>query len=374
MVQCLLFASLDLRKEIMMFLAKIKPFFLLLLLFSLISRTSLAQDEEDPIRRIDNVLRIAADDNRFSGSILIARDGEILLNAGYGYAVREWDVPNTSDSVFYIGSITKQFTAMGILSLQEDGLLSVEDSICDYLEDCTEAWQDITIHQLLNHTSGIKEYTSMAAFNEQMTRFSRPENLVDWFIEEPLDFVPGEAWSYSNSGYHLLGLIIANVSEISYPRFLNETFFEPLGMAHTGYGSNTRIIENLADGYAGSSIRAAYIDYSIPYSAGGLYSTVGDLYLWNQALHNGEIVSQETWDAMLEAAYPMGFGNTNYAYGLIMDSNADYPYIGHGGSIPGYSSFLAHLPEQNMDIVILENIESNPTDYVQIFANVIVGD
>jgi CubicO group peptidase (beta-lactamase class C family) len=294
MIQCLFFASLELRKEIMMFLAKIRPFFLLLLLASLIISPSAAQDEEDPISRIDNVLRTAAEDNRFSGSILIARDGEILLSEGYGYAVREWDVPNTSDSVFYIGSITKQFTAMAILSLQERGLLSIEDSICDYLDECAEAWQDITIHQLLNHTSGIKEYTSMAAFNEQMTRFSRPENLIDWFIDEPLDFAPGEAWSYSNSGYHLLGLVIANVSEISYQRYLSENFFVPLGMEHTGYGSNTRIIENMADGYAGTSIRAAYIDYSIPYSAGGLYSTVSDLYLWNQALHNGEIVSQDT--------------------------------------------------------------------------------
>jgi CubicO group peptidase (beta-lactamase class C family) len=372
MVQCLLFASLDLRKEMMMFLAKLKPFFLLLLLFSLI-RPSFAQDDEDPISRIDNVLRVAADDNRFSGSILIARDGEILLSEGYGYAVREWDVPNTSDSVFYIGSITKQFTAMGILSLQERGLLSIEDSICDYLEECAEAWQDVTIHQLLNHTSGITEYTAILDFPERMSDFVRPQNLVDWFIEEPLDFVPGEAWSYSNSGYHLLGLILENVSEMGYPRFLTETFFEPLGMAHTGYGSNTRIIENMTDGYSGTSLRAAYIDYSIPYSAGGLYSTVGDLYLWNQALYGGEIVSQETWDAMMEAVYPMSFDSADYAYGLMLDSNAEYPYIGHGGSIPGYSSFLAHLPEQNMDIVILENIEANPMSYVEVFVNLIVG-
>jgi CubicO group peptidase (beta-lactamase class C family) len=373
MVQCLLFVSLGLRKEIIMLLVTIRPLFLLLLLASLIFSPSLAQDEEDPISRIDAVLRNAVENDSFSGAVLVARDGEILLSEGYGYAVREWDVPNTSDSVFYIGSITKQFTAMAILMLQERGLLTVQDPICNYLDECPDTWADITIYHLLNHTSGVPEHANIPNFATLMSHQTRPQEILDWFIDRPLDFVPGESWSYSNSGYILLGLILEKVSDESYQNFLRENIFEPLGMEHTGYGSNSRVIEHMTQGYSSAFIRAQYIHMSVPYAAGALYSTVGDLYLWNQALYSGQVVSQETWDAMLEAAYPVEGEDTDYAYGLAIGTLAGSPYIGHGGAIPGFSSVIAHLTEQNIDIIVLANLESNPIIYAETIAGLLTN-
>jgi CubicO group peptidase (beta-lactamase class C family) len=220
-------------------------------------------------------------------------------------------------------------------------------------------WQDITLHHLLTHTSGIPSFTDFPDYRESRSFPSLPARTLERFIDEPLDFQPGEGWYYSNSGYIVLGLVIEAVSGDPYRTFLRENIFEPLGMADTDYDSNTRIIEHHAEGYVNSSQKADYINMSIPYAAGGLYSTVEDLYRWDQALYQGEVVSQESWDAMLEAAVPIpddpaGF---SYGYGLAIGTAADHPSIGHGGGIEGFVTDTLHLTEENATIIVLSNFE-----------------
>jgi CubicO group peptidase (beta-lactamase class C family) len=348
---------------------------LLLALFgSLTSIPLLAQsDIADPIIRIDNIFTNAAERDAFSGSVLIAKEGSILLEKGYGYAIREWDVPNTADTKFLIGSITKQFTAMAILILHERGTLTVDDAICIYFDDCPETWSNVTIHHLLTHTGGIPEYIGSPAFNENLTHNVGIDEIIGWFRDQPLDFAPGENWSYSNSGYVLLGEVIREVSGESYQTFLRENIFEPVGLSNTGYASNTRVIDHMASGYADSYLRADYINYSIPYSAGALYSTVGDLNRWNQALHNGQVISQATWDMMLARAFtfPDGSGS-KYAYGLNFSSIGEHPVIGHGGGINGFVSINLYFPEQEISVIILENIEEDPGMLLEITTNILL--
>jgi len=180
-----------------------------------------------------------------------------------------WEIANTPETVYRIGSITKQFTAMAILKLQENGLLTVDDLICIHLEECPESWSAITIHHLLTHTSGIPNYTDdYAVLSKLMYSTVGSAAVVDSFIDEPLQFEPGTNWSYSNSGYHLLGDIIARAAGVSYRRYLQETFFEPLGMESTDLERNTSIISNMAEGYSTGRSRAAYINMNVPYSAG----------------------------------------------------------------------------------------------------------
>jgi CubicO group peptidase (beta-lactamase class C family) len=330
---------------------------LCLLLFLITGRPSYAAQSEDPIARIENYLITAVENDTFSGSVLIAREGEILLSEGYGLAIREWNIPNTPDTKFRIGGVTKQFTAMAILVLQERGSLTVQDLICDYLEECPEAWQDITFHHLLTYTSGIPDISSSP--ESMMLRIS-PERLIGQFIEEPLDFQPGERMGFSNRNYELLGYLIEQISGDSYRRFLRENLFDPLGMADTDYEDSLSVVEHLAEGYVSATRRADYIDMSNAYAANGLYSTVEDLYRWEQALFGGQVVSQATWDAMLAAAvpipepeYPYDFG-----YGLLIGTTSNgHPVIRHGGGIKGFSSTLTHLTDANMTLVVLSNFE-----------------
>jgi CubicO group peptidase (beta-lactamase class C family) len=166
---------------------------LVLMLVGSIGSTAVqAQDEGDPITRIEAALASLVERDIFSGTILIARDGEILFHEAYGYAVREWEIPNTTESVYLIASLTKQFTAMGILLLQERGLLTVQDRICQYVEDCPAAWADITIRHLLTHTSGIPDYVNFSDYRQLSVMQTNPRRLIDRFIGEPLDFTPGE--------------------------------------------------------------------------------------------------------------------------------------------------------------------------------------
>src|SRR5690606_12877718 len=329
------------------------------------------QPNEDTISRIDTYLSGLTDDGSFSGAVLIARDGEILLSAGYGMANLEWDVPNTPDTRFRIGSLTKQSTAMSILILQDRGSLTVQDPICQYIEDCPTTWEAITIEHLLNHTSGIPEFSRLPGYQQTVTLPTTPAQTIRRFIDEPLNFQPGTIWSYSYSGYVLLGSIIEQVTGQTYNQFLDDNIFEPLGMADTGYDINTAIIGHRAEGYANLNRRASYIDMSLPYAAGGLYSTVEDLYRWNQALYSWEVVSQVSWDAMLAGAVPApdtpdAFG----AYGLFIIPIHGQTTIGNNGEISGFRSNLIHLTTENMDFVILSNLETVNTNRIR---NSLVG-
>ena len=296
--------------------------------------------------------------NRFSGSILVARHGKPLISKGYGMANLELDVPNQPQTVFRLGSLTKQFTAMAIMILQEREKLHTNDLICNYLSDCPATWQPITIRNLLTHTSGIPDYTSLPNFVQMMQLPSTHANLVERFKNMPLEFTPGEKFKYTNSGYYLLGMIIEQISGKSYADFLQENIFAPLGMTHTGYDSHNRLIKNRAAGYElrdNSIINASYIDMSIPFAAGALYSTTEDLLLWDQALYTEKLVSRKI---LAEIFTPFKDG---YGYGWIIKKQLDRQIMGHDGGISGFSSSIIRFPSDHVTVIVLSNNQNAPS-------------
>ena len=225
--------------------------------------------------QIDAYLNRAAMAGSFSGSVLVARRGHILLDKGYGQADRAARIPDTPQTRYLLASVSKQFTAMAILLLQKEGKLNVRDRICNYLATCPRTWRAITIHELLAHTSGIPDYMSFADFDAGMNTAITPAELVDRFRYLPLDFAPGTSWRYSNSGYALLGYIIERVSGQSYSDFLQRRIFHPLRMSATAYEPDGVIGEGTAVGYDGQS-KADAMNPTVAYAAGGLVSTMAE--------------------------------------------------------------------------------------------------
>jgi CubicO group peptidase (beta-lactamase class C family) len=264
----------------------------------------------------------------FSGVVLLARGGKVLFARGYGMANLEHDVPNTVDTKFRLGSVTKQFTAVGIMMLQERKKLSVHDSICIYVHDCPDDWKSITIQHLLGHTSGIPSFTEFPD-NDRYERL--PMQVVDTiarFKDKPLDFPPGDRFQYSDSGYLLLGYIIEQASGEKYEDFIRKNIYEPLHMQNSGYDHPWVILKHRAQGYSskdGSLINATCMAMDTPLGAGSQYSTVGDLLLWDQALYTEKLLSRESLQTLFTpnpGPYPPGwrFGNKGgYGYGWMID-------------------------------------------------------
>ncbi len=302
----------------------------------------------------------------FSGAALVARDGKILLQRGYGLADRQSKRPNTEQTRFRIASITKEFTAVAILLLQARGKLDVRDHVCDYISDCPAAWGDITLHQLLAHTSGIREHYADPSYPAWQETPVTPVEDMERFAAWPLEFAPGTSWKYSNSGYVVLGLIIERVSGMPYGQFLEENIFAPLGMRDTGYLEP----RDLAAGY-GNSFEiptAVHADPSVDYAAGGLYSTVGDLYLWDRALFNDQFLSPGL-RAMAFTPYvhvpgSSGLDNVGYGYGFMIGQLrqpcSSQSVILHGGLAEGYSAMNAYFPDEQVAIVLLGNQRNPP--------------
>ncbi len=294
--------------------------------------------------------------------VLVGRDGRILLEKGYGLANVVSETPNTPETKFRIGSITKQFTAAAVLKLQEEGKLSVNDSLAKFFPNFPRG-QGVTLHHLLTHTSGIHSYTEKPGFMKAVTNEITPAALVASFENDPFDFEPGEKWHYNNSGYFLLGEVIARVSGKSYGEFLKEVFFDPLGMTNTGVYRRGVKIEPEALGYSfedGKVKRAVDWDMSHAGAAGALYSTVGDLSKWTEALFGGRILSGESLTAMQTPVTLNGSGAAKapgggYGYGLIAAEFRGLKGFLHGGGLNGFTSFLAYLPEEKLTIALLGN-------------------
>lgn len=302
----------------------------------------------------------------FRGSALVARGGTVLLSKGYGPADEDAAIPNTPRTRFRIGSITKQFTAMAILILQERGKLDVRDPICRYVTPCPQAWAPVTLEQLLTHTSGIPDYTNFADFPDVIgTPVSLPD-LIARFAEKPLDFPPGARWSYSNSGYVLLGAVIERVSGGSYAAFLQDSIFGPLGVQDSGYDANSPALPAHATGYLSAHVKPVYLDMSEFYAAGALYSTVEDLHTWNLALAAHRLISKRSTDAMFAVhipcppsgcALPTDLG---YGYGWFVAKDAGRTLIYHLGHIDGFLTFNGFYPDDAVDVVVLSNMDSSP--------------
>lgn len=336
------------------------------LIFSLFL-TGVAQGPSVPsaseaVAKIEEYMTAAERIDRFNGAILVARDGKPIVSRGYGMANFEWEIPNSPKTAFRLGSITKPFTAVAIMLLQERGKLNVSDPVCKYVADCPPAWEAITIRHLLTHTSGIPNYTAFSGFIEK--RGMMPISTSDLFAEykaKPLDFTPGDRNSYSNSGYHLLGLVIEKASGKSYADFLQENIFVPLGMKQSGYDSHRDLVKWRAAGYRRDGegyVNAPFMDMLIPFSAGALYATTGDLLIFDQALLADRLLTQKSRDEMFTP-----FKN-NYALGWGVGKRFDRGATSHGGAINGFASQFMRFPDDNVTIVVLSNVQGSGVDKV----------
>lgn len=263
---------------------------------------------------------------------------------------------------------------MAIVILEERGLLTVDDLICQYIDNCPEAWADITIYHLLTHTSGIPNYTYLRDYNNTKALQVSPKGLIGRFIDEPLVFAPGEKFSWCDSGFIVLGHIIEEVSVMSYGRFLSENIFRPLGMENSGYDSGRRVLENHAMGYVNPNIKADFIHMSVFFAADGMYSTVEDLYRWQLALLDGDVISQESWDRILESAVP--YENILNGYGLIIYSGGGHLLIGRGTNIDGFgfTNSMRHYLDDNLTAIVLSNLGSIPSDVPDVIEDIILGE
>jgi len=336
--------------------------------------TSKPAPKAGPINRIDHFISSAAQHQVFSGTVLIAQNGKILLEKGYGWADQGKRVPNQPSTRFRIGSVTKQFTAMAILLLQEQGKLRVQDPICEYIRGCPATWKAITIQHLLTHTSGIHDYATPFPPNQAAT----PAELIEAFESMPLDFAPGAKWSYSNSGYAILGFIIERLSGESYSEFLQQEIFQVLHLSNTGYDQNFPPLPQHATGYKQPWVKADDVDMSVPYSAGALYSTVDDLFRWDQALFNRKFASGESVQQMFTPQVTACDGQGticsapdcdvqrincySYGYGWFL---GQFPVGGsyvrdiwHPGGIQGFVSVNLYYPDQELTLIVLSNLEN----------------
>jgi len=330
-----------------------------LLFIASLAATVAAQDKA---AQIDNLIKTYHSYGQFNGTALVAEKGRVIYRKGHGFANMEWKIPNEPDTKFRLGSITKQFTAALILQLVEEGKVKLDGKLTDYLPDYRKDTGDkVTIHQLLNHTSGIPSYTSQAGFFENVSR--NPFTVADFvkkYCGGDLEFEPGAKYSYNNSGYFLLGAIIEKVSGKTYEQMLNEKIFGPLGMKNSGYDNHDPLIEKRATGYSKRGkgyINSPYLDMSIPYAAGSLYSTVDDLFLWDQALYTNKVLS----DASKQAMFKPGLDNYGYgfvlAYATLRVCTTKVPTIVHGGGINGFNTLLTRIVSDRHVIILLDNTE-----------------
>lgn len=330
-------------------------FLLLLAVFPSLLR---AQDITEKLDRTITSLHKA---NIFNGAVLVAKGGDILLRKGYGTAVMEWNVPVSPETRFRIGSVTKQFTAAIILKLMEEGKVDLQEKLRTYIPEYPSAQADkVTIHQLLNHTSGIPSYTDLPGFMALETRLPYPPDSMFAYIgHRPFDFEPGSSWKYNNSGYFILGSVIEHVTGMPYDQALRKFLLDPMGLGGSGYEHNEDVIPQFAGGYVrvpGGFRRMAWLDSSVPYAGGMMYSTVDDLYRWTRALHGGQIFADRATFEKMSTPYM-----ENYGYGLMIHTDKagekDVRVVEHGGGIFGFRAALWYLPEEEYTIVVLDNTE-----------------
>lgn len=330
----------------------------LAVMMAMIQSVSMAQDKA---AKIDALMSQYHARGQFNGSVLVAEKGSVILKKGYGMADMEWDIPNAPDTKFRLGSITKQFTSMLIMQLVQEGKIKLDGKLSDYLAYYRKDSGDkVRIHHLLTHTSGIPSYTSLPGFFKNVSRDPYGvEEFVQKYCSGDLKFEPGSKFEYDNSGYFLLGAIIEKVTGQSYEKVLQERIFDPLGMKDSGYDHHETILKKRASGYEkrgpGGVVNAPYLDMSLPYAAGSLYSTVEDLYKWDRALYTDKLLSESNKEIMFKPFL------SNYAYGwfvgtIQLGSSSDkLPAISHEGGINGFNTLETRLIGDRSLIVLLNN-------------------
>jgi CubicO group peptidase (beta-lactamase class C family) len=292
--------------------------------------------------------------SHFNGVVLVAVDGQPVFRRGYGSANLDYDLPNTPGTKFRVGSVSKQFTDAAILKLEEQGKLAVTDPVGMYVPDCPEAWADVTLLQLMSHTGGIPEYTPKVSRTPGgWSRPYAPRELIDLMRDKPLDFTPGEKWSYSNTGYVLLGMVIEAASGSKYADYLRDTIFAPLGMTDSGVETGPGVLPNRATGYIPSQGKLVpmYLDMSVFYGDGAVYSTADDLILWDRALAANMVLGPAATEKMFT---PVKKG---YACGWMVDRKFGQARQHHSGHVPGFTTQLARYPDVGMLVVVLSNAD-----------------
>lgn len=340
--------------------------------------SSLLAFAQSTVDNLDKILNERFSATEPGAAVLVVQNDKILLRKGYGIAEMNRKVPVSPDMVFRIGSITKQFTSTAILKLVEDGRLSLQDDLSKYLSDF-KTQHPITIEQLLNHTSGIKSYTSVP---ERMTTEAKKTKvsvaeMMGYIQSYPNDFKPGEKWLYNNSAYFLLGAVIEKVTGKTYNDYISQTFFKPLKMT-ASYPDDSKPIAKQAAGYTKGEgdkfVMADYVHPSIPYSAGSIFSTLDDLWKWNQAVFSYKLVKKELLEKAWEPTQTTNGSVESYGYGWQLGKVGDAKAIGHGGGIDGFVSFEVYVPEKKIYVAILANtMTMNPEDIAYTLAEEVAG-
>lgn len=340
----------------------------MLVLMTLLSSDAVAQspNKKQLTAEFDKMLSEKFRPGETGCAALVAKDGEIIYKKAFGMADLELSVPMQPDMVFRVGSITKQFTAVAILQLMEQGKLSLQDDITKFIPDYPTHGYTITVEHLLTHTSGIKSYTSISEIMKFVRDDKTPEEVINMFKNQPMDFAPGTKFRYNNSGFFLLGYIIEKVSGKTYKDYIEENFFRPLGMTGSCYGNDVKIIPNRASGYqagADGVQNADVLSMLLPYSAGAIQSTVEDLFKWNQAVHSYKLVSKESLDkAFTEYKLANGKG-TGYGYGWFLSELQGSPTIEHGGSINGFLANAIYMPQEDLFVALFSNSTAKGPDF-----------
>jgi len=332
-----------------------------LLLSAFATPDALAQDTRALVQYVDSVATAAVAEHRTVGvSVAVAKNGRTLLAKGYGFADLENDVPAAAETVYRIGSITKQFTSAAIMRLVEQGKLSLDDTLQKFLPNFPAQGHRVTVRHLLNHTSGIRSYTSLGPKWQRVVRLDlAPDSLVTLFADEPFDFKPGDAYRYNNSGYFLLGMIIEKLSGKAYGKYLQDEFFTPLGLRSTVYCDQAPLIKRRAQGYTprpgAPFVNAEPLSMTQPYAAGSLCSTVNDLVAWSLALSSGKVVSPASYALMTTPGTLNDGKPIAYGFGLGTGTLRGHRQVSHNGGINGFVSEVHHYPDDSVVTVVLTN-------------------
>ncbi|MGI8603700.1 MAG: serine hydrolase domain-containing protein [Verrucomicrobiales bacterium] len=305
-------------------------------------------------------------------SLAVVRDGKIEKVKGYGLADVELNVPATEHSVYQLASITKQFTAAAILVLVHEGKLSLDDPVSRHYPNAPQAWNPVTVRHLLTHTSGIRSYTNLPGFQQNVRKDYQPHELIGLIADLPLDFAPGEKWDYSNTGYYLLGLVIEKVSGQSYAEFLAERILRPAGMETARLNDQFDIIPHRATGYDYRNNllrRAEFVSPTQPYSAGALVGTVLDLAKWDAALYSDKILPAEMRESMWSSVKLTGDQTADYGYGWQVGELRGRRYVAHGGGINGFSTFFLRLVQDKLTVIVLANGPGDPQRLARLVAS-----
>ncbi len=339
--------------------------------------SALQKDDRQLIANFDRILSEQFKNNETGATVLVARNGQIIYKKAFGMANLELNVPMQVDNVFWVASIGKQFTAVAILQLMEQGKLNLHDDITRFIPDYPTQGKEITIEHLLTHTSGIHNFSGMKDPEKKLALDCTPNEVIDFFKNLPMRFAPGSKWEYSNSGYFLLGHIIETITGKTYAEYLEENIFKPLGMTNSLYASNTRIIKNRVGAYSLGDMgfeNSKPQNISHVYSAGAIQSTVEDLFKWHQAVHTFKLVRRENLERAFTRYKLTNGRETDYGYGWRLGYVYESPSIWHGGLIAGFGTMEMYLPKEDVFVAVFSNCDCNyPKDITSRLAALAVG-